>query len=350
MIEKVEQEIIDAFSWLEVPKRENLLSPSTDDWEEERQEIANKLLGKSWLSLEQEFLVEEWAAFCYLSAEGYRYYLPSLLTKCLANFSEDNDLIHSTVYSLNLSFHSLYYYGKDEDFEYQTSLFTSEQYKAVCSFLGLVFDTLPELKFLSAQALRWGWNQQTHPAQAKSKEFYQSLHNYQYPLSKDPQVRELQQQINAAFAKTPYPGDNNLCGSDLGDEPAEYAMEFRGLNWKTLHPYFLAKNSSALSFLTDEGFRYFLSAFLIADLIIPEIEGAWSNTDPVFHLTHGLVEEEFENEDNFNWYEIATRKFSHFNQDERKAIVSYLKYCSIKDEYSRERINEALENYWIKTL
>lgn len=365
MIDQVKQEMLSAFAILETPKPEDLLRPSTGDEAGER-EIQRELAGKKWINLDAEYLAERWSSFCYLSAKGYRYYLPALLMSCLENFSEENDLIHSAVYSLQTSYWSLYYLGRDETFQYQTSLFNAEQYRVVCSFLGLVFDSLPHLRFLSAKALKWGWNGQDHPALAKCQDFYWDLHHYQYPPADEPQVRNLFEKIMLAFDATPYPGDNRLCGSDQGDEPAEYALEFRGLNWRTIHPDFLSYNSASLSFFSDTAFRYFLPAFLIADLLENE-----SNADPIFHLTHGLlsgeslqVEEEpieaevlpgellplvkNEQTNNFDWYQIAVRKFSYFNLQEREAIVSYLTFRK-SDEYLGSEIKKALEKYWLKT-
>ncbi|HEY9651759.1 MAG TPA: DUF6714 family protein, partial [Coleofasciculaceae cyanobacterium] len=332
LIDQVRQEIISVFSGLFPPEPTNLIGSFTgDQYGEEK--IRRELAGKSWFSLDSEFLKERWSSFCYLSAEGYCYYLPALLTNCLENLSEENELVHSTVFSLAPSYWHLYYQGKDKHFDYQISRFLPEQYGAVCSFLGLVFDLLPSYRLLSAKALKWGWNKQEHPALKKCLEFYHNLHHYQYLPSSDSQIRDLSEQIQSAFDETPYPGDDRLCGSEQGDEPAEYALEFRGLSWKTLHPDFLAYHSASLSFFTDEGFRYFLPAYLIADLMMPELEGVRSNADPVFHLTHGLIEDKLDKSsnnltDNFDWYEIATRKFSHFNLAERKAIVAYLKYAS----------------------
>ncbi len=354
LIDQVRQEIINVFSGLIPPKATNLIVPSTGDQDGE-EKIRLDLAGKSWLSLDAEFLKERWSLFCYLSAEGYHYYLPALLANCLENLSEENELVHSTVFSLAPSYWYLYYRGKDEHFDYQNSLFLPQEYGAVCSFLGLVFDLLPSYRLLSAKALKWGWNKQEHPALTKCLEFYRNLHHYQYPASSQPEVRNLVEQIKAAFDETPYPGDDRLCGSEQGDEPAEYALEFRGLSWKTLHPDFLAYHSASLSFFTDEGFRYFLPAYLIADLMMSELEGAWSNAEPVFHLTHGLGEDKLDESsndltDNFDWYEIATQKFSHFNLTERKAIIAYLQYASTQTEWYREQINSALERYWLKTL
>ena len=377
-IGQVKQEVLDAFSKLGLPRRNQIIGPPQGDKAGERR-IQRELAGKEWLSLDAKFLGERWPAFCYLSAEGYRYYLPALLMKCLDDFSEQSDLVHSMVFALAPSYWHLYYRGQDEDFIYQTSLFNAEQYGAVCSFLGLAFDLLPWFQYHSAQALKWGWNKQPHPALDKCREYFARLHHYQYPPSSDPQVRSLIEQIRAAFKSTPYPGDNQLCGSDQGDEPAQCALALRGLNWQAIHPQLLAYEYTSLSFLTNEGFRYFLPAYLVADLMEDELKTN-TNMDPVFHLTNGLAPDstnqrqdrtnqrneeliatgllsdevvammkQDEQRDKFDWYQIAIDKFSHFNLEERKAIIAYLKYRAA-DEDSADEINEALDKYWLKSI
>jgi|GEM_PF-628576 len=364
MINSVQQEIMAAFGTLPVPAADQLLGPSRGD-EAGEQLIQQALAGQRWQALGAAYLQERWPYFCYLSNAGFRYYLPALLMNCLDNFTPENKLLHSTVYFLTPSYWSLYFRGADEVSEYQTSLFTEAQYKAVCSFLGLVFDQQPYLKMLAAKALKWGWNRYEHTALVRCRDFYRDLYHYQYPPSSDPTVASLVAQIRAAFANTPYPGDDQLCGSSQGDEPAEYALEFRDLNWQTIHPDFLAYHYAALSFFTEAGFRYFLPAFLIA-----EVMGTDSNANPVFHLTHGLVPDKTQqireqlmasgalpedvvqqmrqNEERatYDWQQIALDKFSHFNGEERKAIVAYLQYAA--DEYSMDDINRALESYWLK--
>jgi hypothetical protein len=195
------------------------------------------------------------------------------------------ELVSGTLSVLTPSFRRMHDRGQDRRFEYQTSLVTLEQQAAVCSFLVLLL-AVPGWEFRSAKALMFGWNQIDHPASDQCREFYRGLHHYTYPLIEDDDQRHLIEAIRDAFQERPYPGDDQLCGSDYGDEPAEYALEFRGLDWRTLHPRFLAYHSAALSFFTDEGFAFFLPAFLIA-----EVYGEGGNADPVFHLTRGLYEE-----------------------------------------------------------
>ena len=51
----------------------------------------------------------------------------------------------------------------------------------------------------------------------------------------------------------------------------------------------LASNYTSLSFLSSEGFRYFLPAYLSAELYGADQD---SNVECVFHLTHGFTEPE----------------------------------------------------------
>lgn len=340
--------------------------------------IRDALAGKHWNELSHEFLKDNWSSFCYLSATGYRYYLPALLNDCLSNWHDNNDLLHSTVFSLLPSFYYLYFDGRDSEFETQTFTFEPRQYAAVCSFLELAFAD-DNYKYLAGQALRWGWNRYEHPVHAKVREHYRAFYNYDWPPASEPVVQSLINEIYAVFAGRVYPGDSNLCGSSQGDEPSEYALEFRGQDWRRLHPDFLNRNHACLSFFTDEGFRYYLPAYIIADL-----HGVLTASDVLFHLTHGIIEQnkvgfssidldliadealrsqiqelaarqcaletQFENQSpQYDWHAIAHRKFAAFTDLERKAIVAYLRHRA-NDEFHRDEAEQALKNYWLPSL
>jgi hypothetical protein len=368
MVEQVKQEILAAFAGVKRPAAQALIGLSKGDFPQEEQ-IRGELAGRPWDSLESAFLAQRWPYFVYLSAEGYRYYLPALLMACLDNFTQENPLIHSTVYSLTPSAWSLYYRGSDQNFNDQVSLFSQAQRAAVSSFLGLVFDRLPGYRYASAAAIKWGWSLPGAPATHKSAAYYHELSHYTYPPAVEPRVAALVAQIRAAFQDTPYPGDDRLCGSSQGDEPAGYALEFRGLDWRIIHPDFLSFNYACLSFFSSAGFRYFLPAYLVADVM--ELE---SSSDPVFHLTYGLVEEntaaiiedlaqsgdlsgeilEFarknEQKPEFDGFQLALEKFAPFTLAEKQAIVAYLDYSAQNNPYARERIESALERYWRKAI
>ncbi|MEI7036613.1 hypothetical protein [Fulvimonas yonginensis] len=83
-----------------------------------------------------------------------------------------------------------------------------------------------------------------------------------------------------------------LAGSAEGTEPALLAREFTAVldrHWSELAPAFPDQApggfGSALWFFSDEAFRFYLSAYLVAAL-----DGQLAQADPVFHLTHGFTQ------------------------------------------------------------
>lgn len=164
--------------------------------------------------------------------------------------------------------------------------------------------------------------------------------------------QKVEAQIASAFAATEYPGDWCLRGSNEGDEPYLLEKEFKGkTDWRFLDPKFLDQApdgyGSALSFFSDEAFHFYLPAYMTAD-----IRGLFERANPVHHLTHGLDESsrcERINPRRFGertWFEHARHKFAMFNRKESAAIVGYLKLRGETDEFERQRIDEALRNYW----
>ncbi len=158
--------------------------------------------------------------------------------------------------------------------------------------------------------------------------------------------------IRDAFSGVEYPGDWCLRGSNEGDEPYLLEKEFADKNdWRSLDPSFLDQApdgySSALSFFSDEAFRFFLPAYLIAD-----IDGRLASATPVFHLTHGLEDRaktEMVNPRRYGertWFESASHKFAVFDPAQAAAIVAYLEFRREANEFERVAIDQALENYW----
>ena len=84
--------------------------------------------------------------------------------------------------------------------------------------------------------------------------------------------------IRQAFAGIAHPGDAFLQGGREGTEPSETIAPFKGRHhWQEIDPAVLDANYEALSFFSEEGFRFFLPAFLIADL-----RGQLRTADPLF--------------------------------------------------------------------
>ncbi len=301
------------------------------------EKLRETLRGKAWTDLSSKWLARGgWASFCNLSPDGYRSYVPALLREALRAVDDTRGVLHSVVFSLQPSWWRIYYRGADQQHESRVAGLEPAQFDMICEFLALAFRA--GHPFLSAEALRWGWSTRDTTHHACMHEHYARMYGHHWPAHPDSGVAGIISQIVEAFTQGACPPDDQLSGSDQGDEPAGYALEFRGQDWRTLHPDFLANNYAALGFLTSEGFRYFLPAFLLADL-----HGGDSNADPVFHLTS--VAECGSSLEAYN----RERK-GGFVLVQCEAIVAYLRYQAAQDRLDREAIERALDRYWLPRL
>ena len=124
--------------------------------------------------------------------------------------------------------------------------------------------------FAAARAYRLGWRSRVGEVRPRFDDFHNRMRSYVHTPPAEPATRTVYDGIFEGFADTPYPGDDELCGSICGDdEPAESALDFRGVRWQDLHPQLVSVHNTALSFLSHSGLRYYLPAFLIADLSGP---------------------------------------------------------------------------------
>ena len=168
----------------------------------------------------------------------------------------------------------------------------------------------------------------------------------------------LEQQINAAFANVPAPPVWCLTNSREGDEPALLERDFRDkTDWRVLTPEFLDSApdgfASALSFFSDEAFRFYLPAYLLADL-----HRLLHRADVVFHLTHGLDDESRKTlvnplrYGNRTWFEAASHRLAIFDPAQAAAIVGYLEHKIAIAQFDHERltIQAALDNYWLQRI
>jgi hypothetical protein len=171
--------------------------------------------------------------------------------------------------------------------------------------------------------------------------------------------------IQEAFAANPYPGDAFLQGSFDGCEPYDEVSAFVGKSdWSNLDARMLDERYCALSFFSEGGFRFFLPAYLIADLR-EELRTA----DPAFHLWHGFAiavsevpvgPQTFRRDSsgtsllNPKRYGAMTRsdsarhRLSVFTREEAHAIVSYLTYKRDRDTvgFDKSGIDAALKEFW----
>lgn len=174
-------------------------------------------------------------------------------------------------------------------------------------------------------------------------------------------------EIQSAFARSEHPGERFLQGSFEGCEPYEEVGSFKKLeDWRGIEASFLDAHANALSFFSEAGFRYFLPAYLIADL-----RGELQTADPLFHLTHGFSDwstevpagdrtlvlkhgrSAFINPRRYGAmtsYDHARYRLSIFTREEAGAIVAYLEYKRDLDPdvIDRGAIDPALEAFWLE--
>ncbi len=178
---------------------------------------------------------------------------------------------------------------------------------------------------------------------------------------------DVMEKIRSAFADAEFPGERFLQGSYEGGEPYDEVSPFEDKrSWQDVAPSFLDVHSSALSFFSEAGFRFFLPAYLIADL-----KGQLRTADPLFHLTHGFSEvtvqvpvndrvfivksgkSTFVNPKRYGaltFNDHARFRLSIFTREEAAAIVAYLGY---KRDYDSEAsakaaIDAALDLFWLE--
>jgi len=181
-------------------------------------------------------------------------------------------------------------------------------------------------------------------------------------------MREKQQVIDLireAFRGTSHPGDAFLVGSREGCEPSEVIAPFMGMtDWFQVVPEILDSNSEALSFFSEGGFRFFLPAYLIADL-----EGRLQAADPLFHLTNGFFDSVVRVPTKVRVYEkiigksallnprrygamtfhdYARYRLSIFTREEAEAIVAYMEFRrnSDMDNIDTSDVTAALDVFW----
>jgi hypothetical protein len=172
--------------------------------------------------------------------------------------------------------------------------------------------------------------------------------------------------IRLAFGNNEYPGDAYLQGSFEGDEPFDEVEPFKGhTDWQAFEPAFLDAHAGALSFFSPAAFRFYLPAYLVADL-----QGGLKTADPEFHLTHGFSDNTVEIPTSLRLFKRTIGKFelvnprrygamtfhdyaryrlSVFTREEAAAICAYLEYQhdSAAHAYEKQPIQAALDAFWL---
>jgi hypothetical protein len=171
-------------------------------------------------------------------------------------------------------------------------------------------------------------------------------------------LKDLEEQIKTAFATVPAPPVWCLSGSREGEEPALLEQDFSDkTDWRVLTPEFLDSApdgfASALSFFSDEALRFYLPAYLLADL-----RGQLERVDMLSRLTQGLDDDAGNRLVNPLRYgrrtafDAASYRFSVFDQSQAAAIVRFIEHKIDAAEFEHERrsARQALDNYWLRRI
>lgn len=165
----------------------------------------------------------------------------------------------------------------------------------------------------------------------------------------------LKAQIRLAFADVEPPPHWCLVSSHEGSEPMLLEKEFGAVldrHWDELPHDFLDRApdgfGSALSFFSDEAFRFYLPAYLVA-----AIEGHLQQADPVSHLIRGFGPED-RRPINPRRYgartmrDYALYRFAVFTPPQAAAIRNFLEWFAASPycmDCERKSIAEAI-GYW----
>lgn len=166
-------------------------------------------------------------------------------------------------------------------------------------------------------------------------------------------MNELIPKIEDAFADVPYPGDEDLTDSTYGEEPEALVEEFRGkTDWRKLDPGFLDQApdgwGTALSFFSPNALRFYLPAYMIAD-----VRGRLNCSDPAFRLCVSLTPLGEKQKIAKIWGggtmgERAREEFACYDSQKVSVIVAYL-WWKLESLGGHEvTIEQALENYWLE--
>ena len=146
-------------------------------------------------------------------------------------------------------------------------------------------------------------------------------------------VENVKKSIIEAFAHTPPPADNNISSETYDDEGT--SAFFKGKTWQVLSVNELKKHSSSLTFFTAEAFRYYLPAFMLAEIENP-LEADVIGQNILSHFSPP-------GQDDF-WKPIYEERLSRFSQPERVAIANFVVFYGKTYSYPKKEIEMILTN------
>ena len=158
------------------------------------------------------------------------------------------------------------------------------------------------------------------------------------------EVAEALNAIAAAFPSRPLPA-MTLRQAQLGDQTMsreipehEWVAEGerdRGVRWTDVEEQTLRECPAALSFLDDEGFVYYVPAFLSAAL--RQIIAGRLNDDLVSHAVFAVTHT------NDNW---SLARLKRLTDPQIDAVIAFLRIVRERGGFDGDEARRALTNYW----
>ena len=124
-------------------------------------------------------------------------------------------------------------------------------------------------------------------------------------------VKQVKEMILQAFSGNAVP-KGKLCSSEYDYEDTHGG--FSGTTWEEHDAIFLRNHESSLSFFTPEAFRYYLPAFMMAEINDPETADIIAESI-AFHLSDAPG---------------ANERIKQFSQQELLAIVAFFECCAVR--------------------
>jgi hypothetical protein len=152
------------------------------------------------------------------------------------------------------------------------------------------------------------------------------------------------QRIESVFPDRPLPevtlqqaqlADQSM-DREIGEEEWEAAGRIdRGVIWKDVRRETLIKCDAALSHTTEEGFVYYIPAYMRLALLQFD-----SNADPSWE-SYGSTISHLSGRSNY-----ALGRYKRFNDPQMDAVIAFLKYVCAKEDFEGKMAKEALARYW----
>jgi hypothetical protein len=122
---------------------------------------------------------------------------------------------------------------------------------------------------------------------------------------------ELKEFIKTSFSATPYP-NGKLTNTEFDEGVSAY---FEGRSWQSFEPKELRKYCAAISLFEAEAFRYFLPAFILAEL----------NDHAVSDVIGQFIVYAFGKPKDY-WVETYEQRLAVFSYSEKCAVLEFLDY------------------------